>query len=174
LLTDSSNEKVKYSTIIARKWHFQDGTIAYGDSIYKTINVACPNSFWAMLVITDGIGCRDTLTIDVCSGATIDNPLWPIPDTTTGIREENLTETQLRVYPNPFTESFRVALPHLLRYPSTNIEKNTIYLYDLIGRQQKVSYQQKGSNVIIDGSTLPQGTYILHIKGIGRTKIVKQ
>jgi len=178
-LGDSATENLKYSDILAHNWYFEDGQQAYGQFINHEFDpIQYPTSFWCMLVVTDATGCTDTMTIDAYTGEIIENPNWPPspPDTTIGINEEiALYENNLIIYPNPFTETFTINFPSLLgKYDRGNLSIN---MYDILGKKilnQEIPNQVGNDAVILDGSQLQKGIYIVEVEGVGRSKIVKQ
>ena len=135
-----------------------------------------------MLVVADGVGCTDTLTIDVCTGDVIDNPEWPVPNS---VDEKIKKQTaKLKVYPNPFNNSFHIVIsnPKVQTQSGqqvrnlTSIKPQNINLYDLFGKKVDFFFAEmtkEGGTATINASHLSKGIYIVEVKGVGRTKIIK-
>ncbi|MFW5831918.1 MAG: T9SS type A sorting domain-containing protein, partial [Prolixibacteraceae bacterium] len=94
------------------------------------------------------------------------------PINATDLAENN---NSLEVYPNPFSENFRVKLK------LNRIEETEIWLYDLSGRKILTVFKGKAMNgestYEMNGSHLTPGTYILICRTeseIFRQKVVKQ
>ena len=96
---------------------------------------------------------------------------------------EKLTKRKLKVYPNPFNNSFTIEISNDVFTNLSKDNSSSISIYDLLGKKVNFSLtllpvRQTGemtkNTINIDGSDLPKGIYILDIEGVCRTKIVKR
>jgi len=182
ILSNTSTEYKQYSNVLVSNWYFQDGTTQFGDTVYKTIPIACPTSFWAMCVITDGTDCTDTLTIDVCTGNVLPNPEWPIPDTTLSIQEikyKGLVIKRPKIYPNPFNSTFVISNENgrkgVAERNPPSINPLNIKIYDVFGKIVYSTHQLK-TKQLINLNQQAKGIYIIEIttdEYVYREKVVK-
>ena len=161
-----AEENLKYSDVIAYNWYFEDGAQAYGQYLnYDFDETQYPSNFWCMLVVTDGVGCTDTLTIDAYTGAIIfPNPVWP-PQNPNSIEEKQnkgLTISRPHIYPNPFNNEITIELSSLReKKERSNLSIN---IYDILGKKIKIAQPKVRNNkFIIDVSGLQKGIYIVEI-----------
>ncbi|WP_299227831.1 T9SS type A sorting domain-containing protein [uncultured Psychroserpens sp.] len=92
----------------------------------------------------------------------IDNFLLTV-DMPTVLSVEEFDASQLRVFPNPSSDSWYIE-------SSTTI--NSVVLYDILGKQV-VNLSTNSTEVKIDGSTLNPGMYFARIEGLNGSKTVK-
>ncbi|MEL7252495.1 MAG: T9SS type A sorting domain-containing protein, partial [Bacteroidota bacterium] len=87
-----------------------------------------------------------------------------------GLTGGSNTPSQLRVYPNPTRDYFRVSSNELVE------QTVTVRLYNLWGqevlRKQVEYWPQEGLD--IDGSVLSSGTYLLHLEQAGKTPLMRE
>ena len=79
---------------------------------------------------------------------------------------QDISRSNFSVYPNPFTEKLNIEFPEDVNGPYT------VKVTDFSGRTLYVG-NQVDKSIILDGSFLPQGIYILSIKS-GGTEIAKK
>lgn len=174
-----AEEHLKYSDIIAYNWYFQDGGQEFGQYInYDFDETQYPDSFWCMLVVTDGITCSDTLTIEAYSGDIIfPNPIWP-PENPNSLEEKannSLSIVKPVIYPNPFNNEITIELSSIREKNERN--NLAINIYDILGKKLEIPQQVRNDRFIIDGSILQKGIYIVEIKTsdfIYTEKVVKE
>jgi len=84
-----------------------------------------------------------------------------------------LKTQELKLAPNPFNEKLSVLLPD-----NTNADNIEIALYNVLGKQIKVSTEKANNKIIINGANLHSGIYFVEIreqnKVIGNAKLIKQ
>jgi chitodextrinase len=100
-----------------------------------------------------------------------DNQKWWINPVTarisSGIATLNSVESEIRIYPNPFTNEFNFN-------SDSKVLPSDVFLYNVQGKQQPIVIENIGSsNYKVITNTLPQGVYILKISTTGDTKIFK-
>ncbi len=165
ILNDSSTVTLQYNQEVYKHWHFQNGSESFWDSVSLVFDQnQYPDSFWVSLVVSDGIYCTDTLTINVFNNEIIENPL--------GIRKIEETKTlveNLNIYPNPATNEFFVTLPNR----SNRVELKMI---NAIGTVLNPDFKIQADRISISTSLLPKGMYYLHLQNetriIGIGKII--
>ncbi len=86
---------------------------------------------------------------------------------------DKLKTQELKLAPNPFNEKLSVLLPE-----NTNADNIEIVLYNVLGKQIKVSTEKANNEIIINGANLHSGIYFVEIreqnKVIGNAKLIKQ
>ena len=92
-------------------------------------------------------------------------------DHTVGIKETNLQNDLIKIYPNPSSSEFTVDLTGI-----SNTSEITLEVYDISGKE---IFSQKYSNtkiIKVDDHKWSAGTYILNVRGrdgiVGRKKVV--
>ncbi len=84
-----------------------------------------------------------------------------------------LKTQELKLAPNPFNEKLSVLLPD-----NTNADNIEIALYNVLGKQIKVSTEKANNEIIINGANLHSGIYFVELREgnrlIGKIKIVKE
>ena len=110
------------------------------------------------VVVTDSLGCIDSLTIE-------------IPNLT-GLSDINL-QNRIKIYPNPFSKETTIILSSLYK------EKISVslFLYDIMGRKQNISYLLENNNKIkLFRGVLFEGIYFFTISNqydlLARGKLV--
>lgn len=159
-LSGEAIENLKYSDVIAYNWYFEDGNSQYGQNVnYDFDETQYPNSFWCMLVVTDGVGCTDTLTIDAFTGAIVfPNPVWP-PENPNSMEEKAHKNAIVkpRIYPNPFNNEITIEFNNSL------IKNYSINVFDVYGKSvQTLKQLEKGNSINL--KSLSKGIYIIEIK----------
>lgn len=142
-------------------WYFWDSTTFYGDTIMKTLPPCTNDNLWAMLVTSTINGCKDTIMIDLCGEGMISDLTYPSPS-----MEDRQTD-ELEMYPNPFSESFTVKLPQ-------GIKREGVSIINLLGDEQNFTYSILNNEMVIHTHEFPKGIYLLHIQGVGKSKIEKR
>jgi len=84
-----------------------------------------------------------------------------------------LKTQELKIAPNPFKEKLSVLLPD-----NTNADNIEIVLYNVLGKQIKVSTEKANNEIIINGANLHSGIYFVELREqnrlIGNAKLIKQ
>jgi len=148
--------------------HFYDvepthdgGYIAVG----STLGSSGTQDIWVMKM--DSLGC-DT------AGCAVNQTPFICPDDTLSIPSSVAESINFKVYPNPFNETFTINFSSLRRkYDRGNLSIN---IYNVLGKKvlnQKIPNQVGNDAVVLDGSQLQKGVYIIEVEGVGKTKIVK-
>jgi hypothetical protein len=87
-----------------------------------------------------------------------------------GVQQVTVNSEQLSVYPNPTTTNLSLTV-------SEGKGIAGMYMYDVLGNEVPISFQEKGNNTTIDISGLQNGVYFLSIQtneGTETKKIIKQ
>jgi len=141
--------------------HFQMPAFGdYYEASLAAVVVPEDNSWFDVRIIcTDAAGNKQEQTI---------SPAFKVENKTMGIKEAD--ETNLAVYPNPFTNELNIQLPE-------NVKGSyTFKISDITG---KIIYsrQQTEKLFVFNGFSLPKGVYILSIESNGKIiakKVVKK
>jgi YVTN family beta-propeller protein len=146
-------------------WDWGDGThdtIAYPSHTY---NVA--GSYTICFTITDSTGCTSTYCNSSYLSKALSSMIYVnvVPVVPTGINEIGLTG-QIKVYPNPATNTITIESPQNAVIEITNIQ----------GQLLKALAANSG-NTNVDVSAFPSGVYIVEVKtkeGVAVKKFVKE
>lgn len=152
--TDGSTSNSDANPITSWSWSFGD-TIAntatnYNPEVNDTIT----------LVVENAVGCRDTVQKVILMD---------------GVGE--LAYNAFIVYPNPFNETFTLKWNPNWRATYEGSHLRILNLMGQLVHQQEILRLPSGllqNDVVIDGSELQKGIYILEVQGIGRVKVVKE
>lgn len=117
------------------------------------------NDVWydVKVICTDADGNQQTQTI---------SPAFKLNHTGLGLTE--VTQSEVIIYPNPFTNQVNIQLPESF---SNDLQ---IKISDLNGRTiYSTSYKNQGNKIELNTSSLPKGIYLITLKSEGKTIVKK-
>ncbi len=159
ILTDVAQSFLTYNQEVYKKWYLQDGRSFDSESLSFTFDQSIyPDSFWVSLIVTDGIYCTDTLTINIYTNEIIHNPWMGVAPNAGSIAEETLN-----IYPNPATSSITV-----LFSPKVSTAHSKLLVFNAVGQLQESfslqHFQGNNATLTIDTQRYPRGLYYMQFQ----------
>ena len=162
--TETSYAALQYNQELYYEWYFEDGqesNLTTPSIIFD--NAKYPTGFWAALVVTNGVLCKDTITKNVYTNEILENPkVLGIRETDSYFRANDGVKGEMLVYPNPATSVINVVIPANAGISGLY---GKIFIYNAQGQEIDCFVPRNDGKIEVDVSNYPKGVYIVVLQG---------